>query len=108
MDLNPVFTSAASFRPAGDGGALKLFRQTGIQLVHGWLVDPASPEYAAVAAQRDYDSCVNLIAEADSLAQGRLVTSAGAPDAGPSSATVRSWTAEEQRKVENGAQNGLS
>jgi ubiquitin carboxyl-terminal hydrolase MINDY-1/2 len=99
MDLNPLFTSATSFRPGGDGGELKLFERAGIKLVHGWLVDPDSPEAAIVAKTPDYDSAVNLIADADHTAQGRLVIN---DDIIPGSPTARDWTDEERAKVEDG------
>ena len=83
MDLNPLFTSHTSFRPAGDAGALKLFEQAKIPLVHGWLVDPASHEYPSIANVEDYDSAVNLIVEADTLTSGQFVVDNNAP--GPSS-----------------------
>ncbi|KAJ7239398.1 hypothetical protein B0H12DRAFT_1136185 [Mycena haematopus] len=88
MDLNPLFTGATSFRPAGDGGALKLFEQAGIELVHGWLVDPASPEAEAILARaQDYDTAVTYIVDADYTAKGQLVVdeySAGSSSAGGS------------------------
>ncbi|EJD06467.1 uncharacterized protein FOMMEDRAFT_144501 [Fomitiporia mediterranea MF3/22] len=83
MDLNPLFTSPTAFRPAGDNGALKLFEQVGIPLVHGWLADPTSPEYHVLSSTEDYDTSVNLIVEADTLAKGQLVVDEYAP--GPSS-----------------------
>lgn len=76
MDLNPLFTSHTAFRPGSSGssgGELELFEQTGIQLVHGWLADPASTEYAALAKTEDYDSSVNLVVDADYLTKGKLV-----------------------------------
>lgn len=73
MDLNPVFTDFARFRPAGAGGELKLFEQAGIKLVHGWLVDPHSPEFPVVSRLKDYDTSVNLIVEADHVTKGQFV-----------------------------------
>lgn len=101
MDLNPLFTAATSFRPAGAGGELKLFEQVGIKLVHGWLVDPDSPEAQALAKTQDYDSAVTLIADADHIAKGRLVVddSVAVPEE-PSSPT--NWTDEERVKIERG------
>jgi hypothetical protein len=55
MDLNPLFTGAMSFRPAGAGGELKLFEQVQVKLVHGWLVDPESKEAQVFAKVQDYD-----------------------------------------------------
>ena len=99
MDLNPVFTSATAFRPATTGGELALFASAGITLVHGWLVDPASSEYAAVSRAGDYDSAVNLIVEADVLTRGLLV--GDGEGVGPSSPHIN-LTDEERRKVEDG------
>lgn len=74
MDLNPLFTGATLFRPAGaSGGELKLFEQANIKLVHGWLVDPDSPEHPALSRTKDYDSSVNLIVQADHVSNGKLV-----------------------------------
>lgn len=106
MDLNPVFSSATAFRPATTGGELALFASAGITLVHGWLVDPESPEYAAVSRVGDYDSAVNLIVEADVLTRGLLVGGGEGEDghgheAGPSSPNIN-LTSVEMRKVEDG------
>lgn len=106
MDLNPVFTSVTAFRPGTTGGELALFASAGITLVHGWLVDPDSPENVAVSHVGDYDSAVNLIVEADVLTRGRLVSDSAGGDgdgggAGPSSPNI-DLTDEERRKVEDG------
>jgi hypothetical protein len=103
MDLNPLFTSATSFQPAGAGGELKLFEQTGIQLVHGWLVDPNSYEARTLMKTPDYDSAVNLIAGADHTTHGRLLVH-DADQVDPESPTVKNWTDEERTKVEDGIQ----
>ena len=109
MDLNPVFTSTTAFRPATTGGELALFSSAGITLVHGWLVDPEGPEYAAVKRVGDYDSAMNLIVEADVLTSGLLVGTGNADDgdgagpsqAGPSNSSVN-LTDKEREKVEDG------
>nr|VWP01098.1 Lipase_3 domain-containing protein [Ganoderma boninense] len=120
MDLNPLFTGATSFRPAGAaGGELKLFEQAGIQLAHGWLVDPSAPEYAVVARLGDYDSAVNLLVEVDYLTKGQFVvaedpepgpssagpssagSSSSGAQAGSSSARTYNLTPEQQQKVED-------
>ena len=109
MDLNPVFTSSITFRPATTGGELALFSSAGISLVHGWLIDPESPEYPAVSRVKDYDSAMNLIVEADVLTRGLLVGNgaqgdedgAGSSQAGPSDSGVN-LSEEERRKVEDG------
>jgi len=109
MDLNPVFTSSTTFRPATTGGELALFSSAGIVLVHGWLVDPESPEYAAVSRVKDYDSAMNLMVEADVLTRGLLMGNGAGDDwdgpgpsqAGPSDSGVN-LSEEERRKVEDG------
>ena len=110
MDLNPLFTAATSFRPAGDGGELKLFEQAGIQLVHGWLVDPDSPEAGVVKDYEDYDSAVNLIADADHTTHGQLVVddadtqteTAGSSSHASGAEPATNYTPEEMQKIENG------
>jgi hypothetical protein len=105
LDLNPLFTGASTFRPTGDGAALNLFQQAHIDLVHGWLCDPDSSEYAALLQTQDYDSSMDLIAEADSLTNGQLVAASewpggGQPDHYPE--LTHKLGQEEQAKVENG------
>ncbi|KAJ7730895.1 hypothetical protein DFH07DRAFT_696275, partial [Mycena maculata] len=89
--------------PAGDDGALKLFEQAGIQLVHSWLIDPASPEAGPIAARaQDYDSAVTYIVDADYTANGQLVVGElDEPVAGSSSAPTNDWTTEEKSKIED-------
>ncbi|OBZ72147.1 Protein FAM63A [Grifola frondosa] len=102
MDLNPLFTGATSFRPAGAGGELKLFEQAGIKLVHGWLADPDSQEYKTLSKTEDYDSSVNLLVEADHVTRGRLVLGEDVPSSssGPSPDQLgHSLTDAEQQKV---------
>jgi len=107
MDLNPVFTDATSFHPSttvtGAGGELKLFEQVGISLLHGWLVDPDSPEAPALKRVQDYDTAVGLIAEVDHLTNGKFVVDDQAlhVQADPTSPT-RDWTGEELQKVKDG------
>ncbi|KAI9001490.1 hypothetical protein BD414DRAFT_474815 [Trametes punicea] len=104
MDLNPLFTGSTLFRPAGTGGELKLFEQAGIKLVHGWLVDPSSPEYGVLSRTEDYDSSVNLLVEADYATKGNLVMAEapGPSDGDPSRHNLAyALTPEEQRKVED-------
>ena len=106
MDLNPLFTGATAFHPAGDGGALKLFEHAGFKLVHGWLSDPGSPEYHILSKTRDYDTSVTLIAEADHLTKGRLLAPEHArteSEAGGSSGgSYESLTHDERQKVQDG------
>jgi ubiquitin carboxyl-terminal hydrolase MINDY-1/2 len=67
LDLNPLFTGISSFRPAGEGGQLKLFDLVGIKLVHGWLVDPDSQEFAALSKTEDYDTSLDAIVAGDAV-----------------------------------------
>jgi ubiquitin carboxyl-terminal hydrolase MINDY-1/2 len=97
MSFNPIFTSM-EFCPLGD--ELRLFENTGISLVHGWLVDPASPEYAAVSRVKNYESAQNLMVEAACLIQD--TNPAGA--AGPSRPNIN-LTEEEREKYNDGVYN---
>lgn len=103
MDLNPLFTGITSFRPAGEGGELKLFEHAGIELVHGWLVDPSTPEHSVLSRAGDYDSAVNLLVEADHLSKGQLVTCEDdpSPSQGPNQADTV-LTPEDHQKIEDG------
>jgi hypothetical protein len=119
LDLNPLFTGPTSFRPAGDGGELMLFEQAGIELVHGWLVDPEGDEYRVIQHVRDYDTAVTLIADADHITSGRLLTAdvwggaepeAGSSSQGPSSQSgyasptspSDSYSEKDREKIEHG------
>jgi len=108
MDLNPLFTSSTAFRPSesigGGGGELKLFEYAGIPLVHGWLVDPESPDAEVFKRIKDYDTAVELIAEVDHLTNGKFVLSENEAPASPTS-PIRNWTEDEMRKVEDGEQH---
>ncbi|KAF4613095.1 hypothetical protein D9613_010812 [Agrocybe pediades] len=95
MDLNPVFTAANLFHPSGAaGGELKLFEHVNIPLVHGWLVDPDSPEGPVMKRIQDYDTAVALIAEVDHLTNGKFVVSDTEPVAGSSSNSPASLAGE--------------
>lgn len=72
LDLNPLFTGISSFRPAGEGGELKLFDFAGIKLVHGWLADPSSLEFGALSKTEDYDNSLDVIVAADALTSGKF------------------------------------
>ncbi|KAF8515398.1 hypothetical protein BU17DRAFT_76899 [Hysterangium stoloniferum] len=100
MDLNPVFTSVTSFKPAGDTGELELFELTGINLVHGWLADPNSPEFDVLSRYENYDAAVNALVFADHLTQGQLVR-ASEDFEGLILDVGRNWSLEERQKVED-------
>lgn len=102
MDLNPLFTMATSFRPAGAGGELKLFEQVGISLVHGWLVDPEGPEGKTLEKFQDYDSAVSLIAEVDHLTHGRFVIDEDCQDPLTPTSPTTNWTESEKTMIEDG------
>ena len=113
MDLNPSFMGHNLFRPAGTGGELKLFEQVGIDLVHGWLVDPDSAEYSILQETQDYDTSVNLLVEADHITHGQLVRSNVDPAAEGSSGNDRAQTtdalsSDDQKKVRDGQSPTLS
>jgi hypothetical protein len=106
MDLNPVFTSSTVFHPTMTGGE---FTSAGISLMHGWLINPMSPEHATISHVRDYNAAMNLIVKADVLTHGLLVgpnADQGGDDAVPSQAgpshTNINLTEEERWKVEDG------
>jgi hypothetical protein len=104
MDLNPIFTDATSFHPsAGAGGEFRLFEQVGISLLHGWLVDPDSPEAPVLRRIQDYDSAVGLIAEVDHLTNGRFVVDDRALHVqSDATSPTREWTDEALEKVQDG------
>jgi hypothetical protein len=106
MDLNPVFTSSTMFHPATTGGE---FTSAGISLMHGWLINPTSPEHTTISCMRDYNAVMNLIVEADVLTHGLLVganADQGGDDVVPSQAgpshTNINLTEEEKWKVKGG------
>ncbi|KAJ8692257.1 hypothetical protein PTI98_009585 [Pleurotus ostreatus] len=102
MDLNPLFTGPTLFRPSSHGGELELFKLAKIKLVHGWLVDPQSPEAPAVMKVENYDSAVDLVAAADHITKGRLVVSRNhAPVASSSKADNSTLSDEDRAKVED-------
>ena len=81
LDLSPIFTSHTLFKPCP---ALRLFQLCGIELVHGWVVDPDSGEEAEVLERvGDYDSAVGLVVEVDHLTDGRFLSGLGGLEGGP-------------------------
>ncbi|KAG8864771.1 hypothetical protein FRB96_003357 [Tulasnella sp. 330] len=102
MDINSVWSSHTSFKQLGEGGELKLFQLCGVELVHGWLADPASAEYEALMKVGDYDAAVNMLVAADDLTKGQFVesdqTAAASPETPVRTATTLHLT-EEQHQV---------
>lgn len=76
--------------------------------MHGWLVDPSSPEYEVLSRTEDYDTSVNLLVEVDHLTKGQFVVSENEPSSsqGPSRRqSTYNLSPEEQKKVEDGELN---
>ncbi|KAL4263893.1 MINDY deubiquitinase [Pleurotus pulmonarius] len=102
MDLNPIFTGPTLFRPSSHGGELELFKLAKIKLVHGWLVDPQSPEAPAVMKVEDYDAAVDLLAAADHITMTRsAVGRDNAQVASSSKADSTMLSSEDQAIVED-------
>lgn len=75
--------------------------------MHGWLVDPDSQEYTALAKTEDYDTSVNAIVDADHLTSGRLVVSEHdkspvVPEEGEASASHQDLSPEQNEKITHG------
>ncbi|KAG8833911.1 hypothetical protein FRC17_009870 [Serendipita sp. 399] len=104
MDLNPLFTGISSFRPGGEGGELKLFDLAGIKLVHGWIADPDSHEYAALSKTEDYDTSMDAIVAADTAMSGQLVVleSNDIPTLNDALSKPAQLSEEEHKKVVDG------
>jgi hypothetical protein len=104
LDLNPLFTGIQSFRPAGEGGELKLFDLAGIKLVHGWIADPDSQEFGALSKTEDYDRSMDAVAIADSLTSGQLVYSESQHELRDTPASPKSptFSGEDKKKIEDG------
>ncbi|KAF9066931.1 hypothetical protein BDP27DRAFT_1423367 [Rhodocollybia butyracea] len=65
VELTPVFTEVKSFSESERiNSFVYLLKVLGIEPVHGWLVDPESPEAEAVSEVGDHDHAVSLIANA--------------------------------------------
>ncbi|CDW99283.1 hypothetical protein [Sporisorium scitamineum] len=82
LDVDVGFDSITSFAatPGNDGGAgeLALFRLCGVQLVHGWLPDPADAEtYQAVQAAGSYNKATDVVVRGDEIADGAVVRDRG-------------------------------
>ncbi|TKY87064.1 hypothetical protein EX895_003741 [Sporisorium graminicola] len=82
LDVDVGFGSITSFAatPGNDGGAgeLALFRLCGVQLVHGWLPDPADAEtYQAVQAAGSYNKATDVVVRGDEIADGAVVRDRG-------------------------------
>ncbi|CBQ71529.1 conserved hypothetical protein [Sporisorium reilianum SRZ2] len=82
LDVDVGFDSITSFAatPGNDGGVdeLALFRLCGVQLVHGWLPDPADAEtYQAVQAAGSYNRATDVVVRGDEIADGAVVRDRG-------------------------------
>jgi hypothetical protein len=107
MDLNPIFTSLSSFAtsPSSSTHATTLFELSRVRLVHGWLVDPQAPSYAALEKVRNYDAATNLIVNCDAIMGGRMVESVGGVEAASSSEPSGTKSEEDRQMIEEGGQS---
>ncbi|KAF9066956.1 hypothetical protein BDP27DRAFT_1329740 [Rhodocollybia butyracea] len=65
--LHPEFADARSFNvDEGDGELKRLLNQLGIELVHGWVVDPGSPEKETFAIVKDTDTILKFFSNTPS------------------------------------------
>ncbi len=58
MDVNPQFTSPQSIEYTHNLAAFDLL---GVELVHGWVLDPQDVETCAVVEQRSYNELIELV-----------------------------------------------
>ncbi|KAJ9476119.1 Ubiquitin carboxyl-terminal hydrolase MIY1 [Pseudozyma hubeiensis] len=82
LDVDVGFNSITSFAATAgnDGGAgeLALFQLCGVQLVHGWLPDPADANtYEAVQAAGSYNRATDIVVKGDEVADGAVVRDRG-------------------------------
>ncbi|SNX88026.1 uncharacterized protein MEPE_06737 [Melanopsichium pennsylvanicum] len=82
LDVDVGFDSITSFAAAagtgGGAGELALFSLCGVQLVHGWLPDPADIQtYSAVRAAGSYNRATDIVVKGDEVAQGAVVRDRG-------------------------------
>ncbi|KAJ1603632.1 hypothetical protein NDA14_004129 [Ustilago hordei] len=82
LDVDVGFDSIRSFAaaPGNNGGAgeLALFRLCGVELVHGWLPDPADGEtFGAVQTAGSYNKAVDIVVRGDEVANGAVVKDRG-------------------------------
>ncbi|KAJ1021849.1 hypothetical protein NDA16_003612 [Ustilago loliicola] len=82
LDVDVGFDSVRSFAaaPGNNGGAgeLALFRLCGVELVHGWLPDPADGEtFEAVKAAGSYNRATDILVRGDEIANGAVVKDRG-------------------------------
>lgn len=105
LTLNPRFGSIDGFRETESAtGELALFRLSGIELVHGWVVDPQDEETWRVVVEGcgDYDTAVERVVEGEILSGG---TGEGEGEAEMVEEVARRsrWTPSEERQVREGA-----
>lgn len=82
LDVDVGFDSIRSFAaaPGNNGGAgeLALFRLCGVELVHGWLPDPADGEtFEAVKAAGSYNRATDTVVKGNEIANGAVVKDRG-------------------------------
>ncbi|SPO31785.1 uncharacterized protein UTRI_06502_B [Ustilago trichophora] len=115
LDVDVGFDSITSFAAStgSDGGAgeLALFRLCGVQLVHGWLPDPADVEtHQAVQAAGSYNKATDIVVRGDEVADGAVVRDRGvgalaarlASESSPSNGKQpepQAWTDEQRTTV---------
>jgi len=64
LDVNPKFTSGVEGYEYTQGVAA-LFDLLGVDLVHGWLVDPQEEELFALMEDKSYNQCVEMVVKAN-------------------------------------------
>ncbi|KAI9596150.1 hypothetical protein BDF19DRAFT_384495 [Syncephalis fuscata] len=79
LDVDVKFSSPRGFANSNE---LLLFQTFGVELVHGWCVDPAEEETWQVMCHRceSYNAIVELIAQGDHAGKGLVVDGVGQRD----------------------------
>lgn len=66
LDVNPKFTCGVEGYEYTQGVAT-LFDMLGVDLVHGWLVDPQEEELHALLRNKSYNECVEMVIRANDV-----------------------------------------
>merc|ERR1711982_52833 len=66
IDVNPKFTCGVEGYEYTQGVAT-LFDMLGVDLVHGWLVDPQEEELHALLRNNSYNECVEMVIRANDV-----------------------------------------